>query len=390
MTGALQKRLALAMSHATTSDGGAVLKAMATTRDGPLAPGSCIGILGGGQLGRMLALAAARIGLRTAVYSEPGENPAFDVTPLARAGDYADKGGLSWLAQTADVITFEFENVPVDTAAFLADQCPVLPGVRALEIAQDRLTEKSFITAAGLPVAPHWEVNSTEDLEHAVTTLGAAGILKTRRLGYDGKGQVAVRPGDDLGAALDAIGGAAAVLEARIDFDGELSVLVVRARDGKTVAYDVPENEHSGGILRCSRVPSRFEPDLKSAAIAMAEQLADRLGYVGVLAVEFFVTGDETTPLVINEIAPRVHNSGHWTMDACICGQFENHMRAVAGWPLGDPSRHSDATMTNLIGEDIQRWPELADHPGAVLHHYGKREIRPGRKLGHINHLKPR
>jgi 5-(carboxyamino)imidazole ribonucleotide synthase len=357
--------------------------------EAPLPPGSCIGILGGGQLGRMLALAAARLGFRTAVYAEDGENPAFDVAKAARAGAYDDPDGLAWLAEVADVVTYEFENVPVATASILARSRPVLPGVKALEVAQDRLVEKRFIAEAGLPVATHWRVDNADDLKAAIREADAPCLLKTRRLGYDGKGQVPFAPGDDPQAAFAAVGQAPSVLEARVAFDGELSAIVVRAADGAMAAYDVPENVHEGGILRRSTVPSRFSEQTRLKAVAMAQKLAVELDYIGVLAVEFFVTRDPANPLIVNEIAPRVHNSGHWTMDACVCDQFENHIRAIAGWPLGDTTRIADATMINLIGDDISAWPALADEPGAVLHHYGKAEVRAGRKLGHLNRIKP-
>ncbi|MCL4765312.1 MAG: 5-(carboxyamino)imidazole ribonucleotide synthase [Hyphomicrobiaceae bacterium] len=360
-------------------------------RSDRLPPGSTIGVLGGGQLGRMLSMAAAKLGLRTHVYCDEPECPAFDVCAERTVGGYTDLDRLTAFAATVDAVTYEFENVPVDAARHLSAQVPVRPGALALEIAQDRLAEKRFISALGVPVAPFAQVDNAGDLAAALQQFASPGILKTRRFGYDGKGQVSLVPGDDPAAALAEISFAPAILEQRLSFTCEVSVLVVRGADGAMDFYDLPQNTHAGGILRRSVVPSPLGPAGLEQARAMARRIAEALDYAGVLAVEMFFMGPHgEPPLLVNEIAPRVHNSGHWTMDACGVSQFENHIRAVAGWPLGPTVRHSDAEMVNLIGEDARGWPELAADPGALLHLYGKRQPRNGRKMGHVNRLRPR
>ncbi len=358
-------------------------------RSEPLPPGSTIGILGGGQLGRMLAMAAAKLGLRTHVYCDEPRCPAFDVSALHTIGDYVDLDRLTAFAATVEAVTYEFENVPVEAAHHLENLVPVRPGPLALEVAQDRLVEKRFISDLGVPVAPFARVDDASDLVAGLKEFASPAILKTRRLGYDGKGQVSLAPGDDPAAALAAIGHVPAVLEQRLSFTCEVSLLVVRGAGGQTAFYDIPQNTHSDGILRRSVVPSPLGPAEADLARDMARSIAEALNYVGVLAVEMFYMGSGSdTPLRVNEIAPRVHNSGHWTMDACPIGQFENHIRAVACWPLGTTERHSDAEMVNLIGKDVKAWPEIAAEPGALLHLYGKREPREGRKMGHVNRLR--
>ena len=354
-----------------------------------LQPGGRIAILGGGQLGRMLAMAAARLGLHCTIYSDSDDSPAFEVADRAIRGSYEDLAALGELARTCDVLTYEFENVPVAAARHLEGRIPVRPGPRALEVAQDRLTEKRFMEACGLPVAPYRPVDDVAMLETALSELGGAAILKTRRLGYDGKGQVNIAPGEDCAAALAEIDRAPAVLEKRVAFHCEVSVLVARATDGSMVFYDCPRNRHEGGILRVSSVPSGLDEPVLELARDHARAVAEALDYVGVLAVEMFYLGPQASaPLLINEMAPRVHNSGHWTMDACLCDQFENHIRAVAGWPLGDPARLVDVEMHNLIGADVNEVPEILREAGAVLHLYGKAEARPGRKMGHVNRFR--
>lgn len=354
----------------------------------PLPPGSKIGILGSGQLGRMLAVAAAQLGFRVHVYGNtPG--PAFDVAAVSTVGPFEDLGKITAFAETVDVVTYEFENVPLGAAAAAAAVRPVRPDPRALEVSQDRLIEKRFLSGIGLPVAPFANVDGLDDLEVALATLGVPAILKTCRLGYDGKGQVRITSAEEPGWALDAIGHAPAVLEAMLAFEYEISVLCVRGLDGETAVYDVPLNRHRDGILDTSTVPAPVPDAVRERACTMAAHIAQSLDYVGVLAVEMFYIGaNKQEPLIINEIAPRVHNSGHWTLDACGVSQFENHIRAVAGWPLGSVSRHSDAVMTNLIGTDVENWAALAAEPDACLHVYGKNEPRPGRKMGHVTHLK--
>lgn len=357
----------------------------------PLPPGSTIGILGGGQLGRMLSLAAARLGFRTHIYSDDPDSPAFEVTSRFTHGGYADLPHLETFARQVDVVTYEFENVPVEAARHIGRLVPVRPGAKALEVAQDRLVEKEFIAGLGIPVAPFAEVSHRRDLIAALARFKAPSILKTRRFGYDGKGQLTLAPDADAAAAVASLGHRAAILEQRLDFVSETSVIVARAVDGAVATYDCPANTHSGGILRRSAVPSGLPGPAVAEAKRLAHAIADALDYVGVLAVEMFYMGPSAKPaLVVNEIAPRVHNSGHWTLDACGCSQFENHIRAVAGWPLGSPARHSDAEMLNLIGEEADTWPDLAAEPDMCVHLYGKREARDGRKMGHATRLRPR
>jgi 5-(carboxyamino)imidazole ribonucleotide synthase len=355
----------------------------------PLPPGSTIGILGCGQLGRMLAMAAARLGLRTHVYCDTS-GPAFDVATAATRAAFDDEAALADFARAVDVVTYEFENVRVETARRLARSVPVRPSPVALEVAQDRLVEKEFVASLAIPVAPFAAVDGPDALRAALDAFAAPAILKARRLGYDGKGQASLDAGGDAAAAWAAIGGVPSVLERRVPFHCELSALIVRGLDGTTAGYDCPVNVHENGILRRSLVPSGLpEADLGEAR-AIATRIADALDYVGVLAVEMFHLGPAapaSARLMVNEIAPRVHNSGHWTIEACTVSQFENHMRAVAGWPLGSTERHSDAEMVNLIGDEAGDWPRLAAEPGACLHLYGKRQARPGRKMGHVTRL---
>lgn len=356
----------------------------------PLAPGSTIGILGSGQLGRMLATAAARLGLKTHVYCD-ASGPAFDVCAARTVGSFGDLEAIAAFAARVDVVTYEFENVPKATAEAAARVRPVRPGVRALEVSQDRLTEKQFISAIGVPVAPFAAVDDEASLAAAASVLGFPSILKTRRLGYDGKGQVRLDSAADCDGALGRIGHAPAVLEGFVPFRFEVSVLVVRGAGGEIRFYDVPLNTHRNGILHTSAVPAPLPTRAKARALEMASHVAQKLEFVGVLAVEMFYLGESAgEPMVVNEIAPRVHNSGHWTLDACLISQFENHIRAVAGWPLGPTDRHSDAVMTNLIGADVANWVELAAAQRLALHLYGKHEARPGRKMGHVTTLAPK
>jgi 5-(carboxyamino)imidazole ribonucleotide synthase len=351
----------------------------------PVPPGGVIGIIGGGQLGRMLAMAANQLGLKAAIYNDENHAPAFQVTPLQIAAAYDDRNMLTGFAEICDVITFEFENLPADAIAHLASLKPVRPGQRALEITQDRLSEKNFVQSLGLKTAPFAPVSSIEDASAAFAQMNGPAILKTRRLGYDGKGQVKVTSTADASAALARFKRAPSILEAFVDFAFEASVVAARSADGSFAAYDPPENIHENHILRRSIVPGRLSKAQSDEAKAIAKSIADALDYVGVLAVELFVGHDGS--LTVNEIAPRVHNSGHWTIEACACSQFEQHIRAVAGWPLGDPTRHADAVMENVIGAEADAWESLAR--SGALHLYGKREARPGRKMGHVTRLKP-
>jgi 5-(carboxyamino)imidazole ribonucleotide synthase len=355
------------------------------TLDKPLAPGGTIGIIGGGQLGRMLALAAARLGLKTCIYNDAPDAPAFQVTQHSIVAPYDDLQMLAGFAEVCDVVTFEFENLPAHAIAHLAERVPVRPGAHALAMTQDRLTEKTFIEKLGLKTAPFFEVSSAEQAREAFAKVGSKGIIKTRRFGYDGKGQAKVTSAEETTKAFESFKGAPAILEGFVDFSYEASVVAARGADGGFVAFDPPENEHENHILRRSTVPSRLSAKQVGEAKAIARKIADALDYVGVLAVELFVARDGA--LLVNEIAPRVHNSGHWTIEACVCSQFEQHIRAVAGWPLGDPARHADAVMENIIGAEADAWESLAKT--GALHLYGKKEARLGRKMGHITRLKP-
>ena len=352
----------------------------------PLGRGATIGILGGGQLGRMLCQAAARLGLKTHVYSPEADAPAFQVSAAATCAAYDDETALARFARDCDAITFEFENVPEATLALLAALKPVAPGARALGLTQDRLAEKRFIAGLGIATAPFDPVDTAEDAARAFARLGGPCVLKTRRLGYDGKGQAKAQTAEEAEAGFAALRRAPAILERFVDFAFEASVIAVRGCDGSFGAYDPPANEHENHILRRSSVPAPLSEAQVESAKRIARGIAEALDYVGVLAVELFVARDHT--LIVNEIAPRVHNSGHWTIEACAASQFGNHIRAVAGWPLGSTERHSDAVMENILGDEVTAWLGKLDTPG--LHLYGKREARPGRKMGHITRIYPK
>ena len=357
---------------------------------GPLPPGSTIGILGGGQLGRMLALSAARLGLKCHIYAPEKDSPAFQIAEFT-CGSYDNSSELAEFARNCGVVTYEFENVPAETAEIIARHAPLAPGAHVLATSQDRLTEKTFLKRLGLATAPFAQVDDEQSLRAALKAIGQPAILKTRRLGYDGKGQFAIKDAADAGEAWAAIGKAPAILEGFVPFSRELSIIAARGWDGTVAVYDVPENEHENHILRRSTVPARIAPATASAAHDIAARITNALDYVGIIGVELFlIEGADGERLLVNEIAPRVHNSGHWTMDACLVSQFEQHIRAVAGWPLGSPERHSDVVMTNLIGDEAGNWLKLAAEPGTAIHLYGKAESRPGRKMGHINRLAPR
>jgi 5-(carboxyamino)imidazole ribonucleotide synthase len=355
-----------------------------------LAPGATIGILGGGQLGRMLALAAAELGLRAHIFCPEQDSPAFDVARRITRADYTDEAALDLFARDADAITFEFENVPSATVAFLRARRPVLPDERALDMAQDRLKEKQFLSDLGIPVAPFRRIDKLEDIAPALAGIGLPAVLKTRLFGYDGKGQYVLRDDSEAAAAWAAVGETASVLEAFVPFTREISVVSARGQDGSFAAYDPPENQHREQILRRSTVPARISQACAEEARGIGRKVAEALDYVGVLAVELFVVEEGgNARLIANEIAPRVHNSGHWTQDACAVSQFEQHIRAIAGWPLGPTARHADAVMDNLIGTDVDKWPDLLAVPDARLHLYGKVQTRAGRKMGHVTRLAP-
>jgi 5-(carboxyamino)imidazole ribonucleotide synthase len=352
-----------------------------------LAPGSTVGILGGGQLARMLALAAGPLGIKCHIFAPEADSPAFQVSAGHTVAAYDDFKALEDFAGKVDVVTYEFENVPGDTAAFLDRLVPVAPGVEALRTAQDRIFEKNFISGLGIEVAPYAEVSDLASLEAALARIGRPAVLKTRRFGYDGKGQTKIHPGTDLTEAWSEIGRQPAVLEGFVSFDKEISVIAARSWSGEVAVYDVPENHHQNHILKTSTVPADIGPAVAHKAREIGGRIIEALGYVGVIGIEMFVSGEHLT---VNEIAPRVHNSGHWTMDSGCVSQFEQHIRAVCGWPLGSTERHSDVVMTNLLGDDIDRWHDLAREPDVRLHLYGKVEARRGRKMGHFNRLTPR
>jgi 5-(carboxyamino)imidazole ribonucleotide synthase len=351
----------------------------------PLPQGSPVGILGGGQLGRLLALEAAKLGHDVHVFTPYGDDPALRVCAQGHVAAWTDTDAVARFARACALVTLEFENVPLAVIDTITQAgTPVLPGRRSLEISQDRVTEKTFLNAIGIPTVAFVAIDSPADLVPALHAFGGHAILKRRREGYDGKGQRRLRPDDDPHAAWQALGAAPCILEAIAPFAFEVSALIARAPDGSHALWDCPRNDHGEGILQRSRVPSGLPASLEAQAHAHAHRLADALGHVGVLALEFFVMPDGT--LLANEFAPRVHNSGHWTPEACRTGQFAQHMRAVCGWPLGDTTRHSDALMENLIGESVAEAPARAG-PQTHLTLYGKREARPGRKMGHTVRL---
>ena len=352
-----------------------------------LKPEATIGILGGGQLGRMLALAAARLGFKCHVFAPHPDSPAFEVVRRVTRADYTDTGALARFAENVDVVTYEFENVPAETATFLAARVPVLPDPKILATTQDRLAEKNFVTALGIRTAPFADVGSAGELPAALERIGRPAILKTRRFGYDGKGQATIENGSDPAAAWRDVGGQPCILEAFVPFEREVSIIAARGHDGAVACFDVTENEHSNHILKFSRVPAALGAQDAAEARRIAETIAHQFAYVGVLAVEMFVLGDGG--LVVNEIAPRVHNSGHWTIDGASVSQFEQHIRAVAGWPLAQPLRYGRVEMTNLIGQEVDDYRRWLTIPGAAVHLYGKAAVRPGRKMGHVTRIFP-
>nr|WP_299500986.1 5-(carboxyamino)imidazole ribonucleotide synthase [uncultured Rhizobium sp.] len=344
-----------------------------------------IGIIGGGQLGRMLAMAAARLNYRTIILEPQADSPAAQVANAQITAAYDDPQALAELAKLCDVVTYEFENVPVTAVERLAASVPVYPPAKALEVAQDRVTEKRFLNASGIETARFHAIDSQSDLEAALADFGGEGVLKTRRFGYDGKGQKVYRKGDTAEGGYAALGSVPLILESFVPFVREVSIIAARGADGEVQAYDPAENVHRNGILHTSTLPAAIPAETAIAAREAATRLLNGLNYVGVVGMEFFVLTDGG--LIANEIAPRVHNSGHWTEAACIVSQFEQHIRAVAGLPLGDPSRHSDCVMTNLIGDDIDSVPAWLGRSNVLVHLYGKTEARPGRKMGHVTEI---
>lgn len=347
----------------------------------PLTTGATIGILGGGQLGRMLSVAASRLGFKTCIFEPAGDCPASHVANYHFKAEYSDTDALTAFAKACDVVTFEFENIPTEALDVIEAITPIHPNRDALATSQDRFFEKNFLTRIGLKTAPYAAVDSAEDLELAIDQIGTPAILKTRRMGYDGKGQSRLMSPDDAPRAVEDMAGVPAVLEGFIDFSHEVSVIGTRGADGAIACFDPGENVHRDGILHTTTVPANLTPSQRTDAILLTANILNALDYVGTMGVELFVT---PTGLIVNEIAPRVHNSGHWTQNGCVIDQFEQHIRAIAGWPLGDGSRHSNVTMENLIGDDVTRIAEIAKTDTAI-HLYGKADAKPGRKMGHIN-----
>lgn len=350
----------------------------------PLQSGATIGILGGGQLGRMLSVAASRLGFKTCVYEPGGDCPASHVANYHFQASYEDEDALKKFAASVDVVTYEFENVPTSALDLIESLVPIRPNRRALAVSQDRLVEKAFLAEQGLNVAPYTAVDDEADLAEAIAEIGTPAILKTRRFGYDGKGQARIMSEGDAASALNDMAGAEAILEGFVEFTHEVSVIAARGQAGDISCFDPGENVHRDGILHTTTIPARLTPAQRTDAVLLAAKILNALDYVGVMGVELFVTRDG---LVVNEIAPRVHNSGHWTQNGCTIDQFEQHIRAVVGWPLGDGKRHSNVEMLNLIGDDVDRIPEYAKDGAVGIHLYGKAEVKAGRKMGHINRI---
>ncbi len=350
-------------------------------------PGGTVGIIGGGQLGRMLSLAAARLGIKCHIFAPESDSPAFQVAAAHTIAGYSDAAALKAFAQTVDVVTYEFENIPADAVALLSSMRPVRPNAEALAALQDRVVEKTFIRGLGIETAPFAAVDSEASARNAFASIGSPAIIKTSRLGYDGKGQRRVHSADEAVAAWRDLGRAPCILEGFVDFARELSLVAARGVDGTTRCYDLVENAHEHHVLRTTFAPAHGSPRLTEEADEISRKIVEALGYTGVIATELFETRDGR--LLVNEIAPRVHNSGHWTIDACAVSQFEQHIRAISGWPLGDPVRHSDAVMRNLLGDEALGWAPYAAAPGTCLHIYGKPEPRAGRKMGHVTKLFP-
>lgn len=353
----------------------------------PLPPGSTLGILGGGQLGRMLAQAAARLGFDVAILEPEADAPAARVAAHAVVGAYDDPEALRALAKLASVVTYEFENVPSQAVELLTGLgVEVAPGAMALAVAQDRVNEKSFLNQAGVATVAFEAADTAEEAVAAVAKLGAPCLMKTRREGYDGKGQTWVEHAADAAAAFEKVGGKPVILEAPADFVRELSIIAARGRDGGLAIYPLAENHHEKGVLRRSVAPAQVKPETAAQAERIAAKVLKALDYVGVIGIELFEMADGK--LLVNEIAPRVHNTGHWTQDGCEVDQFEQHIRAVAGWPLGPTAPHCHVEMLNLLGDEVSAWPKFAAEPETRIHLYGKRAAKPGRKMGHVNRVR--
>ncbi len=353
-----------------------------------LSPGSKIGILGGGQLGRMLAISAAQLGYSVHIYCPEKNNPAEQVSNVATHAEYENQEALIKFANSVDVVTYEFENIPVETVNIISRTTPVYPNSEVLKISQDRLSEKTFVNKLGIDTAPFKAVSSSEEARLALVEIGYPAVLKTRRFGYDGKGQVIVRSEADIESAWNILNSDKIIIEGFIEFDREISVIAVRGQNGDIKCFTPVENEHKDHILDLSIAPARIDQALKDDAIKKARKIIENIDYVGVLTVEFFVSSGAPN-LRVNEISPRVHNSGHWTIEACPASQFEQHIRAICGLPLGETDFTGEARMTNLIGDDIFQMSNLLSEAGAHVHHYGKSDVKPGRKMGHVTRLYP-
>jgi 5-(carboxyamino)imidazole ribonucleotide synthase len=351
-----------------------------------VAPGSTIGIVGGGQLGRMLAIAAAQLGYKCHIYAPDEAPPAAEVAAFFTRGDFADEQALAGFGASVDVATYEFENIAAGPLSALSAQAPLYPPRKALEIAQDRLAEKEFVSGLGGSPASYLPVSDEQELEQALGAIGTPAVLKTRRFGYDGKGQARIMAPEDAATAWEAVRGAPSILEGFVRFEAEFSILLCRSASGESVTWDAPHNIHLNGILDRSEVPAG--PELQSAiaeAQLLAPRIAEALDYVGMLTLEFFSAEGRA---IFNEMAPRVHNSGHWTIEGALTSQFENHIRAICGLPLGDTGMVvPEVSMQNLIGDDVAAWRDILADPAAHLHLYGKGEARAGRKMGHVTRL---
>ncbi|WP_373084868.1 5-(carboxyamino)imidazole ribonucleotide synthase [Sneathiella sp.] len=352
-----------------------------------IAPGGRIGILGDGQLGRMMAMAAAEMGYFVHVFGPGKDSPAAQVSHRSTVADYTDKAALDAFARSVDVITLEFENIPTETLTYLSERVPVRPNARVLEITQDRYFEKIFISNLGIGTANFANVENIDELVQAISHIGTPSILKTRRLGYDGKGQARIDQASAIDPIWEEMQGAPSILEEFVKFRMEISVIVARGVDGETACYCPVENRHKNHILATTLAPADISKRLSSRAEEIAVEIATKIDLIGLLAVEMFVTEDDT--ILVNELAPRPHNSGHWTIEACAANQFRQIIRAVCGLPLASPVRHANAVMTNLLGNDIADWPKILQDPDNSLHLYGKGEPRDGRKMGHVTKLLP-
>ena len=353
-----------------------------------LDPGSTIGILGDGQLGRMIALAAARLGYRCHTFADRPDSPAAQACAASTVADYGDQQALDSFAEAVDVVTLEFENIPEAPVRYLAERVPVRPGPEVLAVAQDRLLEKNFLNDIGIETAPYAHVADLAELEAAVTKIGRPAVLKTAKFGYDGKGQIAIEADTNLAQAFRQLNSRHAILEGWIDYALEISVIVAHGLNGETASYVPVENRHVNHILDTTIVPAGVSPGIAASAGRIARLAAKKLDVIGLLAVEMFVTWDGS--VLVNELAPRPHNSGHWTIDGCAISQFQQLVRAICGLPLGSTERHSDAVMKNLIGDEVEGWLDILSEPAARLHLYGKTEIRSGRKMGHVTRITPR